>query len=407
MNVFFVPSWYPSNNDPLIGQFFKDQAIGLTKTFPNLNIGVSIWGQNDERLLLWGREPFKSMGKVIKQHSIYKFSNIGILLGQNSIYRNLTEYFTPAFTWSWKFLKGNTKNILKANAANLNSYVKQYGKVDLIHAHVAFPGGYIAAKLAFEFKLPYILTEQMSPFPFYLFLDKGNLLQDRLITAYKNAKYNIAITDGLADEMRKYEIPRIKVIPNMIDQEHFKIHSGTQKNKHFTFFSLGRIVHQKGFDILLKAFATVLEKRNAELIIGGDGEQKPDYLKFSETLGINEQVRWLGSLDRDQTLKEFQNCNAFVLASRHESMGIVIAEAMACGKPVICTRCGGPEFIFDHDAGFLVNPENEPELVEAMIKMIDNSRDFSPNVIRNSFEKKFSVPKVADQIMEVYKQALS
>ena len=92
MNVFFVPSWYPSKNDPLVGQFFKDQAIGLTKAFPNLNIGVSIWGQNDERLLLWGREPFKSMGKVIKQHSIYKFSHIGIPLGQNSIYQYL-NYF--------------------------------------------------------------------------------------------------------------------------------------------------------------------------------------------------------------------------------------------------------------------------------------------------------------------------
>ncbi len=399
MNVFFVPSWYPSKNDPLIGQFFKDQAIGLTKTFPNLNIGVSIWGQNDERLLLWSREPFNSLGKVIKQNSIYKF--------QNSIYQNLTEYLTPAFTWSWEFLKGNTIRILKANAANLNSYVKQYGKVDLIHAHVAFPGGYIAEKLALEFKLPYIITEQMSPFPFYLFLDKQNLLQDRLITAYKNAKYNIAITDGLADEMQKYEIPRIRVIPNMIDQEHFKIQSGSQKNKHFTFFSLGRIVYQKGFDILLKAIARVLEKRNVILRIGGDGEQKPNYLKISETLGINEHVSWLGSLNRDQALKEFQNCDAFVLASRHESMGIVFAEAMACGKPVICTRCGGPEFIFDHDAGFLVNPENEPELVEAMIKMIDNSGNFNPAVIRNSFEKKFSVPKVADQIMEVYKDVLS
>jgi len=292
MNVFFVPSWYPSKNDPLIGQFFKDQAIGLTKTFPNLNIGVSIWGQNDERLLLWSREPFNSLGKVIKQNSIYKF--------QNSIYQNLTEYLTPAFTWSWKFLKGNTIRILKANAANLNSYVKQYGKVDLIHAHVAFPGGYIAAKLALEFKLPYILTEQMSPFPFYIFLEKQDLLQDRLITAYKDAKYNIAITDGLANEMRKYEIPRIKVIPNMIDQDHFKIYSGSQKNEQFTFFSLGRIVHQKGFDILLKAFTKVLEKRNASLRIGGDGKHKPDCLKISETLGINEHVSWLGSLNRDQ-----------------------------------------------------------------------------------------------------------
>ena len=70
MNVFFVPSWYPSKNDPLVGHFFKDQAIGLTKTFPDLNIGVSIWGQNDERLLLWASEPFKSMGKVINQNSI-------------------------------------------------------------------------------------------------------------------------------------------------------------------------------------------------------------------------------------------------------------------------------------------------------------------------------------------------
>ncbi len=395
MNVFFIPSWYPSKTDPLPGIFFKEQAMALTKHFSQLNIGISTWGQNDERLLLWLRQPAKNITKLLLHK---KPSGNTTTVNQP----NLIEYFTPAYTWTSKILNGNFPNIIRANSTNLKQFESNFGKVDLIHAHVGFSAGYIAWRLSQAHEIPYIITEQMSPFPHKMFVNKKNQLDPRLRIAYENSRKNIAISDNLEKKMKQFGIDHLMKIPNLVDEDFFTPTEMKKTRGAFTFFSLGRIVPQKGIDILLKAFSKV--SSNAELRIGGEGAYLAEYRSLAKKLNIDDKVSWLGRLDKHGVLEEFQNCDAFVLPSRHESMGVVFAEAMAFGKPSIGTECGGPEEFIDEYCGYIVKPEDVSQLTDAMQSMIKNHQLFNSEKIRTQFEERFSSKVVCNEIMDLYRR---
>lgn len=156
MNIFYIPSWYPSSDHPLSGIFIQEQIEGLTDLNPHLKAGVSIWGQKDENMMLYLKEPIDTLTKVFKQKNTKE--------AVQSIKENAFVFYKPAFTWTKKVANGNLSNILKANDYNFRSFEKRFGKIQLIHAFVTFPGGYIAMKLAEKHKIPYVITEEMSPF---------------------------------------------------------------------------------------------------------------------------------------------------------------------------------------------------------------------------------------------------
>jgi glycosyltransferase involved in cell wall biosynthesis len=397
MNVFFIPSWYPSASDPLPGIFFREQALALVKHTEDINIGISTWGQNDNRLLLWAKEPLKNLSKIHTKRKIAE-QECELIEGR------LTEYFSPSFTWSSKLWKGNMRNIVNANIRNLDVFQKRFGKIDLIHAHTGFPAGHIARLLSEKEKTPYVITEQMSPFPHQYYADKrGNLIPD-LRKAYLHSSHIIAISQALAQAMRKHDIQNISVIPNLVDEDFFKPAQEKKQNEKFTFFTLGRMTPQKGIDTLLKAFAKL--QTEATLRIGGDGPYLDSYKKMAIDLKISQNIHWLGMLDKSSAREEFQQCDAFVLPSRHESMGVVFAEAMACGKPVIATICGGPEEFIDKSTGFLVPPNEVGPVTEAMEKMITDLPHFNGAVIRKTFETRFSSRVVVQQISHLYHNLL-
>ncbi len=389
MNVFIIPSWFPSYTDHLTGIFIREQASMLSEYHPDLNIGISTWGQNDDRLLLWTGQPFKSLKKLFRKPSILSHSN--------SYRGNLTVFFSPAYTWTNKWLDGNMRVIMKANEQNYKLFCDKYGTPDIIHAHVGYPAGFIASRLSEKFKIPYIITEHMSPFP-----HQGFLKNNRLWEAYNKSSMNIAVSQGLAESMKRYNIPRLKVIFNPVDENFFSEKTDSKPKKRFVFLTIGRIVEQKGIDVLLKAFALIAQQHPVELRIGGEGFLLKKYRKLAHHLGLTHHVKWLGTLNREGCRDVMQACDAFVLASRHESMGIVVAEAMACGKPVISTKCGGPEYLVNKDSGFLVDREDPEALARAMLNMINSN--FNPEDIRWHFEQNFSANIITSQIRKVYDQ---
>jgi glycosyltransferase involved in cell wall biosynthesis len=397
MNVFFIPSWYPSATDSLSGIFFRDQALGLVRNISEIKIGISTWGQNDEKLLLWSRQPFKTISKFLFERKPEECENE--LVGGR-----VTEYFSPEYTWSSKISKGNMDRIILANLHNLEKYNNRHGKVDIIHAHVGYPAGHIARTISERKNIPYIITEQMSPFPHRHFKSKNGQIIPDLFKAYQNSGRNVAISESLANDMKKQSIRNIEIIPNLVDETFFTPGSEAAKNEKFVFFSLGRMVPQKGIDILLKAFAS--QEFEVQLRIGGNGPFLNSYKKLSKDLGIDHKIVWLGQLDKAGALREFQNCDAFVLPSRHESMGVVFAEAMACGKPVIGTMCGGPEEFIDGSTGYLVAIEDVKGLVNSLKNMMINRRNFNAKLIREKFEERFSSRVVAENIFGIYRDVV-
>jgi glycogen(starch) synthase len=106
--------------------------------------------------------------------------------------------------------------------------------------------------------------------------------------------------------------------------------------------AMGRLVHKKGFDLLIRAFAQIAcEFPWLRLLIAGDGEERAALERLIDELGMRERVVLVGFADRAKSIALFWGCEFFVLSSRLEPFGIVVAEAMAAHKAVLATRSGG------------------------------------------------------------------
>jgi glycosyltransferase involved in cell wall biosynthesis len=390
MNIFYIPSWYPSKHNAFSGIFFKEQASALAK-FQDCNIAVSLWGQNNFNLPL--RNPFQTIKNIKKGLTEKKHVR--------KVFDNLYEIYNPKILWTDK-LNGRTPRIFNVNHENYEKALEIYKDIDVIHAHVSYPGGYAAMMLSKLYKKPYIITEHMGPFPFRDFLKKGKL-SDKVRLPLINANCIITVSNFLADKISSFGIKRPIVIPNLVNESFFKIRDVHQENKKFTFFTLCGMYSQKGIINLLNSIKKVSNiKSDVSFRIGGSGEKIKEYQEYSRKFNLEENVEWLGHLSKEDSLKEYQNCDAFILTSHQETFGVVFVEAAACGKPVISTRCGGPEDIVNENNGLLVKKNDTEQISKAIIYMMKTISKYDPIKIRNDCLKRFSRKVVIDQIFKQY-----
>ncbi len=140
------------------------------------------------------------------------------------------------------------------------------------------------------------------------------------------------------------------------------------------FVAAGRLVEQKGFDTLLRAFAELPLRHEARLIILGEGPLRPLLEKLAQELGVSERVRLPGF--QSNPLPFMVRATAVVLSSIYEGLGNVLAEALACGTPVISTNCPhGPAEVLGHGQyGTLVPVGDVKALARAMQDTLERPR---------------------------------
>jgi glycosyltransferase involved in cell wall biosynthesis len=141
-------------------------------------------------------------------------------------------------------------------------------------------------------------------------------------------------------------------------------------------FSVLHMVHYKGVDVLIRAFAALAaDYPGVTLRLASDGPQREDFEVLADSLGVGHRVHFLGMLHRHEVSDQLRRCAIFVLPSRtnSESFGIAAAEAMALDRPVIVSRIGGlPELVEDGASGLLVPPGDVAELERALRRLLDD-----------------------------------
>lgn len=394
MNLFLLPSWYPSPSSPIGGIFTQEQAQALAALTPDITVIASLWGHADG--VLPARSPWRW-----PQQALWRLRQPNDDVRQNE---GVHEVFNAKLHWSDRLPFGGVRQLVAVNRRNFQLAQQRFGKIDLIHAHVSYPGGYIASLLAQEHGIPYVLTEHMSPFPFPQLLHGGQPLPE-IAQAFQQAAASIAVSPSLADRIASFGYPRPLVIPNVVDERAFAL--GQPSSSKTVFFTLCGISEQKGIDHLLDAIALWNPPAEQfEFRIGGDGPQRAAYQAKAQALGLADRVRWLGPVSRAQAPALFRGCHIFVMPSRHETFGVVYAEAIASGKPIIATRCGGPESIVNAINGQLVDVGDVPALAQVMQDMAANWHSYSPQAIRQDFEARFSRHAVVQQLRALYQQIL-
>lgn len=146
--------------------------------------------------------------------------------------------------------------------------------------------------------------------------------------------------------------------------------------------SAGRLTAQKGFDLLVEAFAIVRSKMNVHLVILGDGECEASLRQLVAERGLASDIYFAGWQSNPYAF--FSRADLFVLSSRYEGFGNVIAEAMTCGLPIVSTECpGGPaEILKNGECGLLVPPNNFEALADAIFRILQDDE------VRQRFKKK-------------------
>jgi glycosyltransferase involved in cell wall biosynthesis len=173
--------------------------------------------------------------------------------------------------------------------------------------------------------------------------------------------------------------------------------------------ALGRAVRQKGFDVLLRAWA-LLKETQWDLLIAGEGPELPALATLSRELCLEKSVHLLGRADRSRVTALFAGCDIFALPSRaDEGLPVVCAEALAAGRATVATRVGGvPEVVIDGTTGLIVPKEDAPALAGALRLLID-----AP-VLRAAFadaarrrSNQFSWTAITDQYLEAYRSVIA
>jgi len=171
-------------------------------------------------------------------------------------------------------------------------------------------------------------------------------------------------------------------------------------------FALGRLVPQKGFDILIKAKACP-ELASHDVLLAGDGPEEARLKQLARDENVSDRIHFLGRANRQQVISLFTGCEIFALPSRaDEGLPVVAAESLAAGKPAVATRTGGtPEAILDQQTGLLIDRENVDAFRAALIRLIrdPDMREKMAGAAKQRAAEFFDWTNISDQYNCVYK----
>lgn len=207
---------------------------------------------------------------------------------------------------------------------------------------------------------------------------------------------------------------RCRFIPYPVDTESLwqvdwgKVDSLKRQYGKFVLF-VGRLVYYKGLQHLIEATRRLQDIR---LIVVGKGPLEGNYRTQVECLGLNERVSFLGKIDDENLKVLYHACQCFVLPSvaRSEAFGIVLAEAMACGRPVISTELStGTSFVnLNGETGFVVPPGDVAALAEKIDLLVRNE-ELQRNLGRKAklrIEGVFRKEATIEKTLRLYEEVL-
>jgi glycosyltransferase involved in cell wall biosynthesis len=384
MKILIIPSEnFITESEPLGGIFQLHQAKVLNKA--GFLVGVLSVGFISTRYL------FKK----------YDYKKTQCINGINII-RDYTKLFFPYRYLPFFFKK---YRLTKRADVLFNNYVLQYGKPDIIHAHNFLYAGVIADYLKKRHGINFIITEHSSSFSRNK-ISKNSIKSIQIVS--KNASAVTAVSKSFIKLLKSFIKSDIDILPNLVDNIFFEGEFKNKLDSNFTFLHVGSLDLNKNQELIIKSFKKLSEiYNNVHLKIAGEGVLLIHLENLVRVLQLDKKVTFLHRITQQKVKDEMMEADCFILSSNFETFGVVLIEALACGLPLISTKCGGPDDIININNGLLIDVGNQFEMEQAILFMYENINKYSKEKLRIEARERYSEEAFMKNVVKYYKQGIN
>lgn len=395
-----IPSWYRASKSDIHdtqGSFFREQALALAKR--GYQLGV-----------------IHPQHRSMRQWQSVFTGRYGFAAEDDDGIPTLRIH---TMTWLPRQIPYINYLMWVRNGIRLyEEYVERYGRPDVIHAHGMMYGGLLAWHIQRRHGVPFVITEHGTAYARNLFAPWELAVGAKAAAA---ADARLAVSEAFCQEMTGFLGGEWMPCPNVVspvfsgyslpddspdDSPDNPLRSrikGESADTSFVFTTVAYLSKRKRIHHIITAFARAFKADSTtRLQIGGDGKERESLEALAAELGVADRVTFLGALDRQGVRDAIARSAVFILASQYETFGVVVIEALALGKPVIATRCGGPNQVMREQDGLMIPPDDVDALTAAMRHMRACASQYDVAEIRSACIARYGEAALVDRLSAVY-----
>lgn len=377
--ILVLPKWWPNAQDPQLGDFIRKQ-VQATALFTPVTV-----------LLIEGRQgpptaPAAAMEDGLEVvRCTYRSSRLSFTPLRKLV--NLQRYWRAAMR-GWRAVR------------NL------HGKPDLVHVHILVRPALVAWYISRVHGIPYILSEQSSEYLDGTYAGKGMPFHWLNRQLFRQAVAVSAVSDWLGNGLVRLGLrTTYDVVPNVVPGLDRPL-PGRGGPGHFLVVA-DLVDKTKNVSGVIRAFAAAGRLGlDGWLTIIGDGPDRAMLEGLALEQGLKDRVEFLGRLPNREVLDHMARCGAVIINSNVETFSVVTGEALAQGKPVIATRCGGPQAFVTATNGILIPVSDDGALSAAMIELANGFSRYDPGTIRGTVSDRSSPAAVGHGFLRLYERSL-
>lgn len=293
---------------------------------------------------------------------------------------------------------------------------------DLIHAHAGGPICFLGWEIARRKKIPYVFTYHTLFNRYTHYILNGKVVTPRMTEIGSRLFCNmctrvIVPTKMVRRELRRYGVKKkVEVIAGGIQLSKFSDQQkgflrekfGIGKDE-IVILYVGRLGKEKNIDFIIKSFAAIEDKTKLKLVIVGDGPEKSKLMELAKELEVGRQTIFTGFVPREDIGRVYTDGDIFAFASKTETQGLVIPEAMAASLPVLVVEDGAfKEVVINGRTGLVAKPTQESFTNKLELLIEDQElRQRLGSAGKKLVGQKYSSQLQAEKLVAVYKRALN
>lgn len=299
------------------------------------------------------------------------------------------------------------KLIYLTNRKRIDAFLRGY-EYDVIHAHYIHIDGELARQISLRSGKPYVVSTQREARRF-----RNQIERKSAKRVVESAAAVTSLSPYAAEKISQISSCVSTVIPYGIDELFFKLsehrQSSTGRVGRFKLITVCRLLKLKNIDVVLRALKELSRKYEFEFTIIGDGPERSRLETIASAPCLQGRIRFEGYLEREQIREALFEHDLFVMPSSPETYGLVYAEAMACGLPILCAKENGFCGHFpERKAGLSVEAFSVQDTKSALEFFFENPEELKRmSSYTFNFAKKFSKERCCVAYTEIFNDVLN